>query len=155
MTGGIYAAVFVLPEARTLRVGRLGRFDFAAGRYVYVGSAQRTLAARLARHARRRKPLRWHVDYLARWARLERVWAWPRPKADECRLAEAIGALPGAVAGPPGFGASDCRCPTHLYRLDRPLEPARLEADDPRWAGAVPFDGPSLGRAAGPVFGRR
>lgn len=137
MTGGVYAAEFVLASPRRIRIGRLGRFDFPAGRYVYVGSAQRHLEARLARHGRRCKVMRWHVDYLSRWARLERAWAWPRPKADECRLAAAVGALPGAVAGPTGFGASDCRCRTHLYRLAGPLEPARLEARDPRWAGAV------------------
>ena len=154
MNGGVYAAVFVLAAPRGMRVGRLGRFDFAAGRYVYVGSAQVNLAARLARHARRRKALRWHIDYLSRWARLDIAWAWSRPKADECRLAAAVGALAAAVAGPTGFGASDCRCETHLYRLDGPLEPAALEARDPRWAGAVAYDVASLSRAA-PSCGRR
>jgi len=154
MTGGVYAAVLMLAAGRRIRVGRLGKFDFPAGRYVYVGSAQRNLEARLARHGRRRKALCWHIDYLSRWARLEVAWAWPRPKADECRLAAAVGTLPGAVAGPMGFGASDCRCETHLYRLDGPLEPAALAARDPRWAGAVAYDVPSLGRAA-PSCGRR
>jgi len=137
MTGGVYAAVFVLDAPRRIRVGRLGRFDFPAGRYVYVGSAQRALGARLARHGRRRKTLRWHVDYLSRWARLEAAWGWPRPKADECRLASAVAALPGAAPGPAGFGASDCRCPTHLVRVAGPFRPAALAAGDPRWAGAV------------------
>jgi len=144
MSGGIYAAVFVLPETRRIRIGRLGRFVFPAGRYVYVGSAQRGLEVRLARHARRRKTLRWHIDYLARWARLEAAWAWPRPKADECRLAAVVRALPGATAGPAGFGASDCRCPTHLVRLAGPLEPARLVARDARWGGAVRYDAARL-----------
>jgi len=154
MRGGVYAAVFVLAAPRWIRVGRLGRFDFPAGRYVYVGSAQRHLAARLARHGRRRKALRWHVDYLSRWARLESAWAWPRPKADECRLAWAIANLPGVSHGPTGFGVSDCRCRTHLYRLAGPLEPARLEARDPRWAGAVAYDGASVVRSA-PSWGGR
>jgi sugar fermentation stimulation protein A len=149
MTGGVYAAAFVLPVSRTIRIGRLGRFDFPAGRYVYVGRAQRNLEARLARHARRRKRLRWHVDYLSRWARLEAAWAWPRPKSDECLLAAAVGALPGSVAGPAGFGTSDCHCPTHLYRLDAALAPHVLAASDSRWAKAVAYDAARLRGAAG------
>jgi len=133
MTGGVYVAVFVLESPRRIRVGRLGRFLFPAARYAYVGSAQRYLSARVARHARRRKPTRWHVDYLTRWAPLEVACAWPRPKADECRLAAAVGALPGAEPGPVGFGASDCRCPTHLLRLPGPLDVAALAGIDRRW----------------------
>jgi sugar fermentation stimulation protein A len=149
MTGGVYAAELLLPVARRIQVGRLGRFTFPAGRYVYVGSAQRNLEARLARHARRRKVLRWHVDYLSRWAGLEAAWAWPRPKADECLLAAAVGALPGAAAGPAGFGASDCRCPTHLYRLDAAWAPRVLAASDPRWTNAVVYDAVRLRRDGG------
>jgi len=137
MIGEVYAAVFVLAARRRIRIGRLGRFDFPAGRYVYVGSAQRNLAARLARHGRRWKTLHWHIDYFSRWARLEEAWAWPRPRADECRLAWAIAALPGAVPGPAGFGASDCHCATHLYHLAGPLEPEVLATSDPRWASAT------------------
>ena len=46
------------------QIGRLGRFDFPAGRYLYTGSARRNMAARLTRHLQREKPLRWHIDYL-------------------------------------------------------------------------------------------
>lgn len=149
MTGGVYAAVFVLAAPRQIRIGRLGRFEFPRGRYVYVGSAQGGLSARLARHARRRKALRWHVDYLSRWARLETAWAWPRPKTDECRLAAAVEALPGAAPGPPGFGASDCRCHTHLCRLNAALGADLPAALGPPWADAVAYDAVWLRRAAG------
>jgi len=137
MSGGVYAAVFVLAAQRRIRIGRLGRFDFPAGRYVYVGSAQRNLSARLVRHGHRWKTQHWHIDYFSRWTRLESAWAWPRPKADECRLAWAIATLPGTVPGPAGFGTSDCHCATHLYRLNGPLEPKALATLDLRWAGAV------------------
>jgi sugar fermentation stimulation protein A len=149
MTGGVYAAVFVLAVPRRIRIGRLGRFAFPAGRYVYVGSAQRGLIARLARHARRRKPMRWHVDYLSRWARLETAWAWPRPKRDECRLASALAAVTGAAPGPSGFGASDCRCRTHLYRQDAVSEADLPAALGPRWADAVVYDAVRLRRPPG------
>ena len=63
--GGLYVAVFHLPRPARIRVGRLGTFDFPAGRYYYVGTAQRNRDARLGRHARKSKPLRWHIDYLS------------------------------------------------------------------------------------------
>jgi len=45
-------------------VGRLGMVDFPSGTYVYTGSARRGFEARLARHVRATKTLRWHIDYL-------------------------------------------------------------------------------------------
>ena len=47
-----------------IRVGRLGEFEFPAGRYVYTGSARRGLEARVRRHLSRAKRLHWHIDYL-------------------------------------------------------------------------------------------
>jgi len=63
---GTYVLVLRLSRATTLRVGRLGEFDFPCGLYLYVDSAQGTggLRARLTRHWRAHKPLHWHVDYL-------------------------------------------------------------------------------------------
>ena len=92
-------------------VGRLGVVDFPAGTYVYTGSARRNFEARLARHARTTKRLRWHVDYLlsAPGVRIARI---VRSRRDECRLNQAVkGTVPV-----PGFGASDCRagCGAHL-----------------------------------------
>jgi Uri superfamily endonuclease len=67
MTGPVFVTyqlrILVLHPLR-LRVGALGEFDFPAGQYLYTGSARRNLEARIARHLRRDKPLRWHIDYL-------------------------------------------------------------------------------------------
>ena len=65
MDKGLYIAVFALTRRLRLRVGALGSFTFRAGVYLYVGSAQRNLAARVERHGRKDKPLRWHIDYLS------------------------------------------------------------------------------------------
>lgn len=113
--GGVYIALFGLSTARSIRVGGLGSIGFRAGVYAYVGSAQRSLAARLARHARRRKPLRWHIDYLSTRSSMLGAVVIQGPKTMECRLANALartGASPVA-----GFGCSDCRCQSHLYRV--------------------------------------
>jgi len=113
MTGGVYIAVFRLVRLRTIRVGRLGAFRFPRGVYFYVGSAQRNLAARLARHGRRRKPLRWHIDYLSRYARLIGTMEFAGGRSRECALARRLARE--FVLPVPGFGSSDCRCPAHLF----------------------------------------
>jgi Uri superfamily endonuclease len=98
-------------------LGRLGVVDFSAGTYVYTGSARRNFEARLARHARATKTLRWHIDYLLAAPGVQIVKI-VRSGQTECRLNRAT---PGVVLVP-GFGASDCRagCGSHLkYRGER------------------------------------
>jgi Uri superfamily endonuclease len=94
-----------------LRVGALRESVFPAGEYVYTGSAKRNFEARIARHLRRDKTIRWHIDYLLTAPGVV-VTAVSRSEADECALNQAT---PGAIPVP-GFGASDCRrgCGSHL-----------------------------------------
>ncbi|MBN1810373.1 MAG: GIY-YIG nuclease family protein [Anaerolineae bacterium] len=100
-------------------VGRLGWFHFPAGWYVYVGSARGPggLAARLARHLRPLKPLHWHVDYLRAHASPVEIWYATGAQKRECAWARALLGLPGASVPVPRFGASDCRCSTHLIHF--------------------------------------
>ena len=60
-------------------VGRLGVIQAERGYYVYVGSALGSggLAARVGRHCRREKRLRWHVDYLRARRRSKRYGTRP------------------------------------------------------------------------------
>ena len=121
-TGGTYILALHLPSAHTVRVGRLGTFDFPAGWYLYIGSAHGPggLAARLARHRRHlggAKRPRWHADYFRQEARWGRAWARFGGERLECTWAARLRTLPGAEIVVPGFGASDCRCPAHLIRL--------------------------------------
>jgi len=97
-----------------VRVGSLGQFLFPAGRYIYTGSARRNLEARIARHLRKEKALRWHIDWL-RSASGVKVTQVQRSSKDECTLNQQI---PGKNVVP-GFGASDCRngCGSHLRYL--------------------------------------
>ena len=106
-----------LRRARTIQVGRLGRFEFGAGYYVYTGSAMGGLEARLARHRRQRKKLWWHIDYLLRQAELVDVVAVPTRRRIECDRNRRLLSLPGAEVPVKGFGSSDCNCVTHLVRL--------------------------------------
>ena len=114
MDAGIYIAIFQLPRTRGITVGKLGRFVFARGLYFYVGTAQRGLSARLDRHARKLKPLRWHIDYLAQYAHMLGAIVVAGPRELECRLAGRLAGR-GCSAPVPRFGASDCKCNAHLF----------------------------------------
>lgn len=109
-----YQIEFRLSRKLWIEVGSLGRFLFPAGVYIYTGSARRNLEARVARHRRRDKTLRWHIDYL-----LSRPWAHViatrTGTQNECELNQAT---TGCIIVP-GFGASDCRhgCGSHLKYL--------------------------------------
>ena len=110
---GVYIAVFQLPEARDISVGKLGRFGFRPGVYFYAGSAQRNLSARLERHGRKSKPLRWHIDSLSVWADMLGAIVVVGPRQRECELAKELARMFERAA--PGFGSSDCRCAGHLF----------------------------------------
>lgn len=109
---GCYLLILSLESAREISVGRWGMLQFAAGYYAYVGSAMGGLEARLARHMRENKRHHWHIDDLLVLARLEAVvWAQLSQKV-ECRLARFMASRFSSI---PHFGASDCRCPSHLF----------------------------------------
>lgn len=123
MDKGSYLLGLRLDQNVVLTVGRLGRFTFPAGYYIYAGSARGPggLPARLARHQRRQKRFHWHIDYLLPHARLVEVWTLASEQHLECAWAWAVRQVSGAQVVAPRFGASDCRCPSHLlYFAQRP-----------------------------------
>jgi Uri superfamily endonuclease len=89
-------------------------YDFPAGRYIYTGSARQNFEARIARHLRSEKRLRWHIDYLLAAPQAEVVDVM-RSMTPECVLNLSCA---GSVLVP-GLGASDCRagCGSHLKYL--------------------------------------
>jgi len=111
--GGLYAAVFSMGRPGRIRVGALGVLDFAPGTYIYIGSARRALMRRIARHRRRIKPARWHVDYVRRKARWRGAVVF-LSRRDECALAASACVTLRARVAHRRLGASDCGCPGHL-----------------------------------------
>lgn len=109
-----YQLHIALDQAIAIKVGALGIVSLPAGDYVYTGSARRNLEARIARHLRKDKPLRWHIDYLLASPAAQVVHV-ERGSRAECLWNQAT---PGEIPVP-GFGASDCRhgCGAHLKRL--------------------------------------
>ncbi|HUW83679.1 MAG TPA: GIY-YIG nuclease family protein [Phycisphaerae bacterium] len=118
---GLYQLWIELARTISLRVGCLGRFRFQPGCYAYTGSAKRNLPARVARHRRRSKKLRWHIDYLlaSPHAHIRQVLTRPWRTGGECRWHSATARAPGATTPVPGFGSSDCHCPAHLVFIGR------------------------------------
>jgi Uri superfamily endonuclease len=109
-----YALFIRVAKTQNIRIGKFGLFTFVAGDYIYSGSARRSICARVNRHLRSEKKLRWHIDFLLAAPELEITKVRISTMA-ECQLVAAGG---GKVVVN-GFGASDCRhdCGSHLRLL--------------------------------------
>ncbi|MFC1748631.1 DUF123 domain-containing protein [Pseudomonadota bacterium] len=106
-----YQLLIHLKKDSRITIGALGEHLFPAGYYVYTGSAKKNIAARIARHQRKEKPLRWHIDYLTTHAKATVVDTQTFCQ-EECKLNQS---LEGDIVVA-RFGASDCRygCGSHL-----------------------------------------
>ncbi len=108
---GSYLLVAELGATAWILVGALGRRCFPAG--LYLG-----LRARAGRHLSGRGTARWHIDYLLQRAAVRAVWVREGNRRLECQWAGAL-ARSGAAQSPVlRFGASDCRCASHLWRTE-------------------------------------
>lgn len=118
---GTYVLLLRVAAAQTINVGRLGALDAQRGTYTYVGSAfgPGGVHARVNRHWKGGGELHWHIDYLRRVGRVYRVWYTYDSERRECTWAQALHGLPGASVPLEGFGASDCRCSSHLLAWTR------------------------------------
>lgn len=91
------------------------RWVLEAGLYVYVGSAMSGLLQRVARHFKKEKKKHWHIDHLLERAKILGAIMLPC----EERLEESISKmLAEKFDGPKGFGSSDLKVRTNLYRIN-------------------------------------
>lgn len=122
---GAYVLELYLPQPEEIAIGRLGRYYFERGKYIYSGSANGPggINTRLRRHITgSNRSLHWHIDYL-------RYHAYPiafnfvttngmksNGKPIECCWSQALAVHPRTYIPVPGFGASDCAsgCKSHL-----------------------------------------
>ncbi len=111
---GTYALVVAQHVGLRLRIGALRIHTLSPGYYVYVGSALGGLSGRLRHHLGPKKRLHWHIDYLLEVAKVAQIWYALGCSRLECTWNQMLRELPGAKSSVPGFGASDCRCPSHL-----------------------------------------
>ena len=127
-SSGTYALLLALPQSVQLRIGALGECRFETGWYVYLGSALGPggLSARVGRHIGAQGRMHWHIYYLTRVAEVVRVGWRVGVERRECGWAQAVGGWPGARLALARFGASDCRCDTHLWTFSEQPDLARL-----------------------------
>jgi Uri superfamily endonuclease len=111
---GTYILKMKMDKPFEITIGKLGRFTFPAGHYLYFGSAMNGLNARISRHMRSKKQLHWHIDYFLQKATIVDIWYVESEERLECRLCIEATKLPGAHIPVKGFGSSDCRCTSHL-----------------------------------------
>jgi len=114
---GTYALILSSQVSRRVRIGALGSLVTRPGFYIYIGSAfgPGGLYSRVSRHIRRDKKLHWHIDYLRPHTDLEMVWFGQHRVAREHDWATAFASEPQTEVALPRFGASDCRCKSHLF----------------------------------------
>ena len=113
-----YQLYITIKHNINVQIGRLGRFDFPAGLYVYTGSAKRGMENRLARHLSKEKKLRWHIDYLLNHPDVSIT------KIEKCIESECeINSKTEGEILVPGFGSSDCRaqCGSHLKYMSKTI----------------------------------
>jgi Uri superfamily endonuclease len=128
---GIYRLVLFLPHTYSVRIKTLGCVRFPPGYYVYTGSALSGLAKRLRRYLRPDRRIHWHIDHLLAAAEIKEIQVLltgeklPKNQEEsigpqnpsercECFWANQVLSKPNAVVVAPRFGASDCRCTSHL-----------------------------------------
>jgi len=129
---GAYIFYLDVTKPQMLEVGSLGTISLPAGRYIYVGSACRGIASRLARHHRladrKTGQIHWHIDHLLIQQHVQ--WAGETVREDgiECEISAKVASLKGVTAPVPGFGSSDCRagCRAHLYLMPKSLQKSSL-----------------------------
>ena len=120
-TKGAYCLCIKVQEDTAVEVGALGNQTFPKGEYVYVGSALNSLEPRIKRHMLTstgdHAVTHWHIDYLLREpaVTIQETYVIETGDKLECSIAEKV-----AEKGQPvrGFGCSDCRCVSHLYRVE-------------------------------------
>lgn len=115
-----------------MRIGSLGIVTVRKGYCLYTGSAlgygDMALENRLKRHSRRKKKIRWHVDYLTSHSqcRVMAAICLTSGKRLECRINQAIVRRIEASPVLPGAGSSDCKCPAHLFMVNSSIGARQL-----------------------------
>jgi sugar fermentation stimulation protein A len=111
--GGVYLLLMHLEKKTTITIGALGEMTFNPGYYIYTGSALKGLQARIDRHKRLTKKIRWHIDYLRAESKVTAVFPIRTSRDLECILAAKVKSISDWSVE--NFGCSDCNCKSHLF----------------------------------------
>ena len=120
---GTYTLLLACKRPFNLRIGKLGLTKIEKGNYLYTGSALGTgavsLEQRVARHRRRDKHVKWHVDYLTvhREITVVNVICTKTGERLECQINQRIISNLNGEPIMRRAGASDCKCSAHLLSI--------------------------------------
>ncbi len=119
---GTYALIFRSDSQKDVQIGKRGTLAIVPGVYVYVGSAfgPGGLRSRVGRHLVKNKKRRWHIDYFRSEIEPVETWFTYHPQKQEHQWASTLASMRTASIPLPGFGSSDCDCPSHLFHFKRP-----------------------------------
>lgn len=135
MLKGVYTLVIRLQKGRDIAIGKLGTICFAAGYYVYVGSALHGLSPRIARHLKAGKSLHWHVDYFLCVSKIVEIVYGLSQRRKECILTSQ---LAKEMVPVPGFGCSDCSCRSHFFYCKDLCQVERIVRNSFKKCGLTP-----------------
>ena len=121
--GGIYLLIIQLEQS--IDVAKPQATTLPASTYFYAGSAfgPGGLRARIRRHLKRDKTIRWHVDQLTTRAQAVSALGWTgglgSKGGKECDLVDLLETLLPHAHPVTGFGSSDCpKCTSHLIAFN-------------------------------------
>jgi Uri superfamily endonuclease len=114
---GTYALILHCVHPKSIDTGKLGKMNVGKGCYVYVRSALGSggVFARIKHHHRISKSPHWHIDYLRPVVEITKVWYSYDPIRREHQWAGIFMGIQGVKLPIRGFGASDCKCDSHLF----------------------------------------
>jgi Uri superfamily endonuclease len=118
---GTYCLCIQVKEDSEIVIGALGILFFKNGLYIYIGSALNGLETRINRHIKSnetKQPVtHWHIDYLLKTPQVELCSIFTKKSSEklECYVSKKIAEFGDPVKG---FGCSDCRCVSHLYKVN-------------------------------------
>jgi len=121
---GTYVVLLFNDSKKKIQIGRLGKFNFNRGYYIYIGSAMGIggIKSRVTRHLKKEKLKQWHLDYLRNSIDIVEIWYYYGSEKKECEWASVFNRLDDYKYPVKGFGSSDCKCYSHLvYSKKRPF----------------------------------
>ncbi|MEW5899276.1 MAG: DUF123 domain-containing protein [Bacillota bacterium] len=69
--------------------------------------------ARICRHLKPDKKIRWHIDYFLLVGEVKKIFVLESVQKIECRISRCL--TKRLLLATPRFGASDCSCKTRLF----------------------------------------
>ncbi len=115
---GIYVLILKIEKKKNITIGKIGQITFEKAYYAYVGSAMSGIH-RLRRHLgnlkmKNVKNKHWHIDFIIPYCKFI-SWFFAEcsePKKEE-KLAIFLSKRLDCIEG---FGSSDSRAPSHLFK---------------------------------------